>query len=496
MVITLFTTTQTIFAQEYYPGEPAQYKADTVYWIRCLVIDTESGDTIARDDNSITPTQDMKQLLIRGGSLPRVIITTCDSISVASIGDTSYIIKSNDFLDIANHQLFYPAQVQTTIVNNKYYKTFVWEPKTILAGDAGMFQYLIAKNDSVFWMWSGAGYILDVDPVSTSLAPEQTQNLWFTMYTFEDTIVNLNQCFRNTGVMTGQPIEFFLGNPGVSAPHGSKIEITNDSLLTILINEYDQPLGILILYPLFAKNALGVVVAQIQITPRYNPDAYLDDFQYQTIVEAGAPFSVQANYGCQDSVKQEISFEIDQAVDQNSVEITERFYPIILETWNTDSAKMLESGRIWETTKILDAIAPDTIALPSAQTSRSTFKSAKVTDNYTMHFAITAKNPNSGITSPTKTIAITVTGVGGSTGIGKSLIGAQMEIYPNPASDILILKDAPLGETMSIIDITGKVVMQASIQATLLINNISGLSPGVYLVQAGSLPAKQFIIRR
>jgi len=63
--------------------------------------------------------------------------------------------------------------------------------------------------------------------------------------------------------------------------------------------------------------------------------------------------------------------------------------------------------------------------------------------------------------------------------------GKQMSIYPNPSSDLinLILPDESYREVM-IIDITGRVVLQQSVNSSSAIINVESLAKGVYIVIA------------
>jgi hypothetical protein len=70
----------------------------------------------------------------------------------------------------------------------------------------------------------------------------------------------------------------------------------------------------------------------------------------------------------------------------------------------------------------------------------------------------------------------------GASGIGYASI-QELSFYPNPASDLILVKNLDPGSAIEIFDITGRLLQQAILGADSEIN-ISGLAPGQYCIKA------------
>jgi hypothetical protein len=70
----------------------------------------------------------------------------------------------------------------------------------------------------------------------------------------------------------------------------------------------------------------------------------------------------------------------------------------------------------------------------------------------------------------------------GASGVGLASI-QELSFYPNPASDLILVKNLDPGSAIEIFDITGRLLQQAILGADSEIN-ISGLAPGQYCIKA------------
>jgi len=82
---------------------------------------------------------------------------------------------------------------------------------------------------------------------------------------------------------------------------------------------------------------------------------------------------------------------------------------------------------------------------------------------------------------------------GTSTGI-EDIHGEEMQLYPNPAGDVLnlIFSESNLPEVIEIVDVCGRKVMSQNVVDGNVIINISGLQAGVYFVKVNNI-VKKFI---
>lgn len=81
----------------------------------------------------------------------------------------------------------------------------------------------------------------------------------------------------------------------------------------------------------------------------------------------------------------------------------------------------------------------------------------------------------------TGTEMISVTVIGGPTGIEENEI-AQLNIYPNPATDILTIETQTAKGIYQLFDITGKILLQGTVASPKFTLDISSLSSGVYFI--------------
>ena len=74
----------------------------------------------------------------------------------------------------------------------------------------------------------------------------------------------------------------------------------------------------------------------------------------------------------------------------------------------------------------------------------------------------------------------------------------EMDVYPNPANNVLNIKShlKYIGTNYSVIDNSGKVVLTGIITSNLTILNTEVLSEGIYLLSAGDNIKRKFIIIR
>jgi outer membrane protein assembly factor BamB len=70
------------------------------------------------------------------------------------------------------------------------------------------------------------------------------------------------------------------------------------------------------------------------------------------------------------------------------------------------------------------------------------------------------------------------------TGIENSYIEASFELYPNPASDFIFIKDLDQDTELSIVDLNGKEVDRTRVLTNPHRVDVSGLARGVYLIRA------------
>ncbi len=68
------------------------------------------------------------------------------------------------------------------------------------------------------------------------------------------------------------------------------------------------------------------------------------------------------------------------------------------------------------------------------------------------------------------------------TGIEKEVFG-NMTIYPNPANDVLTIKDIPNHSTLSIYDIQGRFIKNIQLNSTIETFNVADLGAGTFIVK-------------
>ena len=74
----------------------------------------------------------------------------------------------------------------------------------------------------------------------------------------------------------------------------------------------------------------------------------------------------------------------------------------------------------------------------------------------------------------------------------------EMDIYPNPANNILNIKSDSkyIGTKYAIMDNSGKIVLTGLISSNLTRLNTENLSQGIYLLSAGDNIKRKFIISK
>ncbi len=81
-------------------------------------------------------------------------------------------------------------------------------------------------------------------------------------------------------------------------------------------------------------------------------------------------------------------------------------------------------------------------------------------------------------------------------GLGLNELVLEVELYPNPASGLISIKNAPLGSSFSIVDMSGSLVMEGVIKTPLAQVNIATLDNGMYefiVKDAHQISRKSFI---
>jgi hypothetical protein len=72
-------------------------------------------------------------------------------------------------------------------------------------------------------------------------------------------------------------------------------------------------------------------------------------------------------------------------------------------------------------------------------------------------------------------------------------------IFPNPAQDVITISELPLGAELSILDITGKIILSTTVNSNLFMVNTDEFSNGVYLVNVntnGSTSTKKLVVNK
>ena len=89
---------------------------------------------------------------------------------------------------------------------------------------------------------------------------------------------------------------------------------------------------------------------------------------------------------------------------------------------------------------------------------------------------------------------------GGTTGINDNQLNDLIKMYPNPANDFVTITNLPIGSTMRILDITGKVVYSSAItnEQTTTINTTDFIN-GIYLIRIennGNIANRKLVVNK
>lgn len=84
---------------------------------------------------------------------------------------------------------------------------------------------------------------------------------------------------------------------------------------------------------------------------------------------------------------------------------------------------------------------------------------------------------------------------------GEEFDNSSLEVYPNPSSGMVTVKNASEGASFEVLDMLGKVAYKAPVSAASQKVNLSGLPDGVYFYvvkdkRGNALPARKLIIRK
>jgi hypothetical protein len=168
-IIAMCIYTPCLFAKEY-AGEPITYKEDTVYLVSFKVFNFKTRELLA-EDYKFNPSI-ANEIVINDSSFS-VEITVSDTITDLA-KDTSFLLQlpgwESDHEEIYNPNLFSLSQVYSKIVDNKYYRTYIYTPKRDLAGAVFIFSFTYDKDKYMGYVGGGYGItVVSEDITTTSL---------------------------------------------------------------------------------------------------------------------------------------------------------------------------------------------------------------------------------------------------------------------------------------------------------------------------------------
>ncbi|GAL87116.1 hypothetical protein MYP_4346 [Sporocytophaga myxococcoides] len=72
----------------------------------------------------------------------------------------------------------------------------------------------------------------------------------------------------------------------------------------------------------------------------------------------------------------------------------------------------------------------------------------------------------------------------------------NLNLYPNPASDVLLISSAVslVRESYAIVDYAGRIIDKGIIDNDMFELQLTGLKPGLYLIKIGEKTVKPFVI--
>lgn len=100
---------------------------------------------------------------------------------------------------------------------------------------------------------------------------------------------------------------------------------------------------------------------------------------------------------------------------------------------------------------------------------------------------------------PTNQVVIRLNGDASGTSVGEDTAPFAFELFPNPASGVLFLRNVPTGAVVRMLDLTGRVLLEQRATTDRLELPVAAQAPGVYLVSVlleGYAVTHRFVVER
>ncbi|MCU0320051.1 MAG: T9SS type A sorting domain-containing protein [Flavobacteriales bacterium] len=85
---------------------------------------------------------------------------------------------------------------------------------------------------------------------------------------------------------------------------------------------------------------------------------------------------------------------------------------------------------------------------------------------------------------PTNQVIIRLNGDASGVSVAEQSAPFTLELFPNPASDMLFLRNVPIGAAVRLLDLTGRVLLQERATSDRMELYMTGQAPGIYLMSA------------